>query len=182
MTVAELNEAKLDWCKYEQSFIVKEKHFEKQKVALNLFYDEQGLYRSKTRVNPGKLKYFQEHPILLRSNSHFTRLIILQCHEDVHHCGLENTLNRVRCDYWVIKGRHAVKKIVSKCVICKVIQGKALLPPSTSKLPDYRVYFEFPFENVGLDYASPLYTRDIYSSNKETYKSYILIFTCAATR
>ena len=30
LTVAKLNEAKLGWCKYEQSFIVKEKHFEKQ--------------------------------------------------------------------------------------------------------------------------------------------------------
>ena len=118
----------------------------------------------------------------MRGNSHFTRLVILQCHEDVHHCGLENTLNRVRCDYWVIKGRQTVKKIVSKCVICKVIQGKTLLPLSTAKLPDYRAYFEFPFEDVGLDYAGPLYIRDIYSSNKETYKSYILIFTCAATR
>ena len=50
------------------------------------------------------------------------------------------------------------------------------------KLPDYRIYFEFPFENVRLDYTGPLYTIDIYSSNKETCKSYILIFTCAATR
>ena len=40
LTVAELNEAKLDWCKYEQSFAVKEKHFEKQKQRLNLFSDE----------------------------------------------------------------------------------------------------------------------------------------------
>ena len=46
--------------------------------------------------------------------------------------------------------------IVSKCVICKVIQVKTLLPPSTAELPDYRVYFEFPFKNVGLDYAGPL--------------------------
>ena len=53
--------------------------------------------------------------------------------------------------------------------------------PSTAKLPDYRIYFEFPFENVRLDYVGSLYTRVIYSSNKETYKSYILIFTCAAT-
>ena len=53
--------------------------------------------------------------------------------------------------------------------------------PSTAKLPDYRIYFEFPFENVRLDYVSPLYKRVIYSSNKETYKSHILIFTCAAT-
>ena len=53
--------------------------------------------------------------------------------------------------------------------------------PSTAKLPDYRIYFEFPFENVRLDYVGSLYTRVIYSSNKETYKSYILLFTCAAT-
>ena len=32
--------ATLDWCTYEHSFIVKEKHFEKQKLALNLFCDE----------------------------------------------------------------------------------------------------------------------------------------------
>ena len=48
LTVAELNEAKLDWCRYEQTFTVKEKHFEKQKLALNLFHDEKGLYRSNT--------------------------------------------------------------------------------------------------------------------------------------
>ena len=103
----------------KKSFIVKEKHFEKQKLALNLFYDEKELYRSNTRVNPGKLKYFQEYPILLRSNSHFTRSFILQCHEDVHHCDLENTLNRVRCGYWVIKGRQAVKKLYQNALFVK---------------------------------------------------------------
>ena len=94
-TVAKSNEAKLDWCQHEQSFIVKEKHFEKQKLALNLCYDEKGFYRLNQKANPGKLKYCQEYPILSRSNSCFTRFLILQCHEDVHHCDLENTLNRV---------------------------------------------------------------------------------------
>ena len=46
--VAELK--KLDWCKYEQSFVVKEKNFEKQKLALSLFCDEKGCYRSNTIV------------------------------------------------------------------------------------------------------------------------------------
>ena len=69
-----------------------------------------------------------------------------------------------------------MKKIVSKCVICKVIQENTLLPPSTTKPPDYRTYFEFPFENVGHDYVGPLYTRDIYSSNKETYINSIVLF------
>ena len=92
----ELNEAKLDWCKYEQSFIVKEKHFEKQKLALNLLYDEKELYRSNAILNL---------------------------------CGLENTLNRAGSNYWVIKGRQTVDKILSKYNIFKVIQGKTLLPP-----------------------------------------------------
>ena len=67
------------------------------------------------------------------------------------------------------------------------------MPPSTAKLPEYRFHFEFSFENVELDYTGPLYTRDIYSSDKETYiicyrplyniyKCYILIFMCATTR
>ena len=34
--------------------------------------------------------------------------------------------------------------------------------PSTAKLPEYRIYFEFPFKNVGFDYAGPLYTRNVF--------------------
>ena len=30
LMVAELNDSKLDWCKHEQNFIVKEKYFEKK--------------------------------------------------------------------------------------------------------------------------------------------------------
>ena len=184
LTVAKLNEAKLDWCKYEQSFIVKEKHFKKPKLALNLFCDGKGLYTSNVRVNHSKLKYFQEYSVSLGSNSYFTQLVILR-HEDVHHCDLENTLNRIRCNHWVIKRRQTMKKIVSKCVICKVIPGKTLLPPSAAKLPDYRIYFEFPFEKVGPDYAGLLYTRDIiykyYIQIKKQINPNILIFICAAT-
>ena len=75
-----------------------------------------------------------------------------------------------------------MEKVLSKCIICKIAQGKTLLPPSTAKLPQYRLYFEYPFENVGLDYAGPLFTRDIFGKSRKTFKSYILIFTCAATR
>ena len=35
---------------------------------------------------------------------------------------------------------------------------------------------------MGLDYAGPLFTRDIFGKTREKFKSYILIFTCAATR
>ena len=75
-----------------------------------------------------------------------------------------------------------MKKVLSKCIICKTVQGKTLLPPSTTTLPEYRLYFEYPFKNVGLDYASPLFTRDIFGKSRETFKPCIIIFACAATR
>ena len=118
----------------------------------------------------------------MRRDSCFTKLLIWKCHEDVHHCMVESTLNKLRQSYWIIKERQTVKKVLSKCIICKIVQSKSLFPPSTAKLPEYRLYFEYPFQNVGLDYADPLFTGDIFGKCRETFKSYILQFTCAATR
>ena len=64
----------------------------------------------------------------------------------------------------------------------KIVRGKTLLPLSTTKLPEYRLYLAYPFENVGLYYTGPLFTRDIFVKSTETFNSYILIFTCATTR
>ena len=38
-------------------------------------------------------------------------------HEDVHHCGVATTLNKLRQTYWIIKRRQTVKKVLSKCII-----------------------------------------------------------------
>ena len=101
-----------------------------------------------------------------------TVILQIYCHEDVHHCGVESTLNKLKQSYCIIKGRQTVKKVLSKCIICKIVQGKTLLPPSTAKLPENRLYFEYPFKNVGLDYADPLFTGDIFGKSTETFKSY----------
>ena len=61
-----------------------------------------------------------------------------------------------------------------------------MLPPATPQL--YIVYSkyieccEYPFENVGVDYAgSSLNIPDIYSKSKEMHRCYILLFTWATT-
>ena len=168
-----MDDATLAWCIYEQSFMVNERHFEKQKLTLNLFCDDKGLYRSGTRINTKKLQFLQKQPNLMRSDSYFTKLLISKCHEDVQHCGIESILNKLRQNYWIIKGRQTVKKVLSKCIICKIVQGKTLSPPSTAKLPGYRLYSEYPFENVGLDYAGPLSTRDIFGKSIQILYTHI---------
>ena len=73
---------------------MKVKSTEKLKGSLNLFYDISGLARIDRWLN---LNYNTVNPILLRKESHFTRLIVLRAHENVFHSGLESTL------YWIIK-------------------------------------------------------------------------------
>ena len=57
LVVEEMEEATLAWCKQKKSFMVNEKHFEKQNPNLNLFCDDKGLYRSSTRINTKKLQF-----------------------------------------------------------------------------------------------------------------------------
>ena len=60
---------------YQRSFMMNEKHFENQKLNLNLFYDKE-LYGSNTRINSKKLRFLQKQLILVRSN--FTKVLILK--------------------------------------------------------------------------------------------------------
>ena len=95
------------------------------------------------------------------------------------HSGLESNLNKIRCKYWLIKGRSTVKSIVRKCVTGRLIQAKCVHP--TLLLPKHRVSCAFPFQHFGVDYAVPLYVRENHSKYAELFKAYILVFTCTTT-
>ena len=123
LTVDELLDADRCWVRYEQTLMSRESEkFEKLKGPLNLFYDKSGLFRSQTRIDRcSKLNYNTVNLILLRKEYHFTKLIVLRAHENVFHSGLESTLTNVRSNYWIIKGRQFVKKVLKHCYVCKLI-------------------------------------------------------------
>ena len=71
-----------------------------------------------------------------------------------------------------------VKKVLKQCVLCKMFQGKTMIPPPSPDLPGFRVnYLTNAFEATGLDYAGPLLIKELESS-----KVYILLFTCISSR
>ena len=43
-------------------------------------------------------------------------------------------------------------------------------------------YEDLAFTNIGVDFAGPLYVRDIYDKSKRMHKCYIALFSCANTR
>ena len=184
LAIEELVVAEKLWVKYEQSIISTDKlKFEKLKNSLDLFYDDEKFVRSKTRMGKHlKFVFDNKNPLLLRSNSYFTKLIILCSHEKVFHSGLEATLSNVRMRYWITKGRQTVKTVLKNCFICNLVKGKFIVPPKTLSLPNFRVNCSFAFKAVGVDFAGPLYVKDIYSRNENLNKCYLLLFTCATTR
>ena len=148
------------------------KNTEKLKGSLNLFYDKSGLFRPRARTDRClKLNDNTVNPILLRKESHFTKLIVLRAHENVFHSGLESTLANVHLNCWIIKGRQFLKKVLKQCYVCKLIQAKFLLLPKTPSLPSFRVSCCYPSETTGLDYAGPLYVNE--GDDNELRKCYI---------
>ena len=77
-----------------------------------------------------------------------------------------------------MNGRQEVKRILSKCFVCKRLMGGAIRQP-VGPLPAARCTDGEPFESVGLDFAGPLHVR---RHDGSTTKVYICLFTCARTR
>ena len=96
------------------------------------------------------------------------------------HGGVCETLTHIRQTYWIPQGRQLVKKIISKCVTCRKIQGPPFQSVPTPPLPKSRVLQSQAFQFTGIDYVGPHYVRD--QGNQTSSKVYICPFTCAAVR
>ncbi|GBM37249.1 hypothetical protein AVEN_89278-1, partial [Araneus ventricosus] len=116
----------------------------------------------------------EKHPLILPTKSRLSQLLMIREHQRLHHAGVSETLTQIRENYWILCGRQTVKSCLNKCLICKkfkVRPGNQIMAP----LPANRIQASYPFENVGIDFAGPIYT-------KNTDKAYIALFTCAVTR
>ena len=56
-------------------------------------------------------------PVILPRQHRFTRLVIEECHQGVHHSGVRATFAELRSRYWVPRGRQVVKRILSVCYL-----------------------------------------------------------------
>ena len=109
--------------------------------------------------------YTNKFPILLRSQSHFTILVILKIHERTYHSGVGVTLSNIRELYWIVKGRKRLKKVLQKCVLRKFIQGQTITPPENPYSPSFRIICNHAFEDVGVDYAGFVFYKVLYFTN-----------------
>ena len=92
LTVEEYEEALSRWIAEEQLMIKENLNYGNVRASLNHFDDKDGVLRLRGRFANSKLRYERQYPVLLRSDSHFTKLIIWDAHEATMHHGVESTL------------------------------------------------------------------------------------------
>ncbi|GFS82752.1 integrase catalytic domain-containing protein [Nephila pilipes] len=117
------------------------------------------------------------HPLLLKGNHPFVLLLIKNMHVRLHHLGTGIVLYELRSDFCILRGRQAIKKVLHKCLPCKLPKLK-WENQIEGLLPSERVTPSVPFSTTGIDFAGPLYVRNKSPSDA----AYIALFTCATTR
>lgn len=148
----ELVEAERKWLKTTQADLQRQGNFQQLKNDLGLVENE-GVLRCFGRLVNSDLDFVARRPIILPRNHAYTTMVINDCHERVMHGGVRATLAEARSKYWIPKGWQCVKKILSKCAICKRHEGQAYNAPQTAALPDFRVTQAPAFSKVGVDFA-----------------------------
>jgi hypothetical protein len=138
---------------------------------------EDGLIRLGGRLQCSDLSRKQRHPLLLAGSHRFTELLILQMHIRMHHFWVRAVLSELRTEFWIVRGRQTIKRVLHRCLPCKISknpQGQQIEALLTAD----RVRPARPFAVTGVHFAGPLYVK----VGRETQKAYIALFTCATTR
>ena len=186
LTAAELQLAKFRWIRAEQQnhytdvrTALRDKKKHELIKRLDLFVTDNDTIRCGGRLKYADLKEDTKYPALLHKNSKVTRLIIQHAHVSAFHVGVNHTLSRLREEFWLPKGRNAVKSTVHQCIVCRRAEGGPFVSPPMPPLPAERVNQSPAFTFCGVDYFGPMFVKVEAGENK---KVWVLLFTCLATR
>ena len=101
-----------DYCKLEE-----EDEVDKTSELYDLSpFMEDGIIKMRANVTYTDILTEQmKHPTILRKESRLAELVIMNSHVTPLHAGPEQTIRLVRNRFWVIGGKRAISKVISKC-------------------------------------------------------------------
>ena len=156
--------ARLLWIQDVQAGLSDEPKFLiwKDDTSLDFLYlDDERLWRCKGRMKNSDLSPSARHPILLNKHHFVTSLLVRDAHCRVMHNGTRETLAELRMNYWLVCGRQFVRKVIFKCSVCRRLEGKSFQRVPSPALPEFWVKQSRPFQHSGVDFAGPLFVKDL---------------------
>ena len=163
---------------YDALNIGKESSSKSNIAQLCPFIDNEGIMRARGRLSRADFEFDTEHPILLPSKHPAIRVMMLKCHLDNYHQGVESMRHELQQKFWRLGIRNALRNIKSRCVPCRKYSAvvQALIMADLPKEIVEKV--EFPFTYVGVDYFGPIEVNYM----RKTLKRWVRVFTCLSTR
>jgi hypothetical protein len=147
---------------------------EQLKLLLNLRHDEHGIIRCYHRLEKA-----YPNGLIYLPHGYLTQLIIIEYHKIFLHAGTKHILNELRKNYWIHQGRAYLNKILrANCFTCRRHKAKYFNLPLMPQLPNSRVTYERPFQNIGIDYCGPFTIK----SGNDPVKCWVVLFTCLSIR
>ena len=125
------------------------------------------------------LTWLIKQPDILPGYHHLISVYVRRAHARVLHNGTKETLTELRSQFWVIKGRSMVKRIIHNSYICWRHERKPCLVIPPPPLPAFCVREAPPFTKTSVDFAGLLYVK---SSSGGQSKVWIALHTCRVTR
>src|SRR5690606_1339712 len=123
------------------------------------FKDSEGIIRLRSKVSHRRDTPDFCHPIILPSSKNaLVAKIIQKYHSESQHAGVQTIMALIREKFWIIKTRQSVRRVISRCVICKRFTSRSF-ESTPAPLLENRVRDARVFEIVGVDLAGPLFLK-----------------------
>ena len=130
------------------------------------------------RLHQSSLPADAKHPVILPKNHHASTLILRHIHQETGHSGRNYTLSKLRERFWVPQANSALRKILSKCVICRKLSAKPGEQRMANLPQDRLIPDNPPFTSVRIDYFGPFEVK----CGRSMVKRYGVLFTRLTVR
>lgn len=118
------------------------------------------------------------HPVVLDPQHPVTQLLIKDVDVRLLHPGPDRVFAELRRQYWILRGRQAVRHHQRNCIGCRKWRGQPSVP-IMSDLPPARLrLFQPPFYSTGVDCFGPYLVK----VGRRQEKRWGVIFKCLTTR
>ena len=121
-------------------------------IKLRPVMKEDKVMRVGGRISMAPISTDAMNPMILPKGHHICTILVRHIHEVNGHCGVEQVLSLVREQFWIVKARVTIKKILRRCIHCKK-QMAPKMNQQMGELPKVRLTpYEPPFTYCGVDY------------------------------